>query len=98
MEACRNRRLDCRISSNWLFINAPGVAYCEIWSKVGSPAPTDIGQMTHLGNASRTPPMEEYPAAQKAGPMATYWLRWVSPRGDKGPWVRRSAPPSRGEP
>ncbi len=68
----------------------PGVAYCEIWSKVGSPAPTDLGQMSYLGNASRTPQLEEYPAAQ-AGQPATYWLRWVSTRGDKGPW---SAPVS----
>jgi len=63
----------------------PGVAYCEIWSKVGAPAPTDIGQMTYLGNASKTPQLEEYTAAQ-AGQMATYWLRWVSTRGEKGPW------------
>lgn len=63
----------------------PGVAYCEIWVKVGSPAPTDIGQMTYLGNASKTPQLEEYTAAQ-AGQTATYWLRWVSTRGDKGPW------------
>ena len=62
-----------------------GVAYCEIWVKVGTPAPTDIGQMTYLGNASRTPQLEEYTAAQ-AGQTATYWLRWVSTRGDKGPW------------
>jgi hypothetical protein len=40
-----------------------GVACCEIWVKVGSPAPTDIGQMTYLGNASRTPQLEEYTAA-----------------------------------
>jgi len=63
----------------------PGVAYCEIWVKVGAPAPTDIGQMTYLGNASKTPQLEEYTAAQ-AGQTATYWLRWVSTRGDKGPW------------
>ena len=42
-------------------------------------------QITNLGNASKTPQLEEYTAAQ-AGQMATYWLRWVSTRGDKGPW------------
>jgi hypothetical protein len=62
-----------------------GVAYCEIWVKVGAPAPTDIGQMTYLGNASKTPQLEEYTTAQ-AGQMATYWLRWVNTRGEKGPW------------
>jgi hypothetical protein len=38
-----------------------------------------------MGNASRTPQLEEYTAAQ-AGHMTTYWLRWVSMRGDKDPW------------
>jgi hypothetical protein len=38
------------------------------------------------GNASKTPQLEEYTAAQ-AEKMATYWLRWVSTRGDKGPLV-----------
>jgi hypothetical protein len=32
-----------------------GVANCEIWAKVGGPAPTDESQLTYLGNASRTP-------------------------------------------
>ena len=39
-----------------------------------------------LGNASKTPQLEEYTAAL-AGQMATYWLRLVSARGDKGPLV-----------
>ena len=30
-----------------------GVAYCEIWAKVGAPAPTDASQLTYLGNAPR---------------------------------------------
>jgi hypothetical protein len=38
-----------------------------------------------MDNTSKTPQLEEYSAAQ-AGQMATYWLRWVSTRGDKGPW------------
>ena len=62
-----------------------GVAYCEIWAKVGGPAPTDVSQLTYLGNASKTPQMEEYTGAQ-AGLTVYYWLRWVNTRGDKGPW------------
>jgi len=61
------------------------VAYCEIWAKVGAPAPTDASQLTYLGNASKSPQMEEYTGAQ-AGQMVWYWLRWVNTRGDKGPW------------
>ena len=34
---------------------------------------------------SKTPQLEEYTTAW-AGQMATCWLRWVSTRGDKGPW------------
>jgi hypothetical protein len=62
-----------------------GVAYCEIWAKVGAPAPTDVSQLTYLGNASKTPQMEEYSGAQ-AGQTVCYWLRWVNTRGEKGPW------------
>jgi hypothetical protein len=62
-----------------------GVAYCEIWAKVGGPAPTDASQLTYLGNASKSPQMEEFTGAQ-AGLMVWYWLRWVNTRGDKGPW------------
>jgi predicted phage tail protein len=62
-----------------------GVAYCEIWNKVGAPAPTDVSQLTYLGNASKTPQLEEYTGAQ-AGQMVWYWLRWINTRGEKGPW------------
>jgi hypothetical protein len=62
-----------------------GVAYCEIWAKVGGPAPTDVSQMAYMGNASASPQMEEYTGAQ-AGQMVCYWLRWVNTRGEKGPW------------
>jgi hypothetical protein len=49
------------------------------------PQPSTFNPQPNLGNASRTPQLEEYTAAQ-AGQTATYWLRWVSTRGDKGPW------------
>jgi hypothetical protein len=62
-----------------------GVASCEVWAKVGAPAPTDISQMAYMGNASTSPQMEEYTGAQ-AGQMVCYWLRWVNTRGEKGPW------------
>jgi predicted phage tail protein len=62
-----------------------GVAYCEIWAKVGGPAPTDVSQLTYLGNASSSPQLEEFTGAQ-AGQLVYYWLRWVNTRGEKGPW------------
>ena len=62
-----------------------GVASCEIWGKVGSPALTDISQMAYVATDSGTPYLAEYTGAQ-AGQMAYYWLRWINTRGEKGPW------------
>jgi len=62
-----------------------GVRSCEIWCKVGGPPPTDISQMTYLGDASKSPQLEEFTGAQ-AGLTVYYWLRWVNTRGVKGPW------------
>jgi hypothetical protein len=62
-----------------------GVAGCEIWGKVGSPAPTDISQLAYVATDSGTPYLAEYTGAQ-AGQMVYYWLRWVNTRGEKGPW------------
>ena len=62
-----------------------GVAYCEIWAKVGGPAPTGAADLTYLGNASRSPQMEEFTGAQ-GGLTVYYWLRWVNTLGQKGPW------------
>jgi hypothetical protein len=62
-----------------------GVASCEIWSKIGAPAPTDISQMTFVTNDTSTPYLVAYSGAQ-AGLMVCYWLRWVNTRGEKGPW------------
>jgi len=62
-----------------------GVAGCEIWNKVGSPAPTDISQMAYVATDTATPYLAAYTGAQ-AGQTACYWLRWVNPRGEKGPW------------
>jgi predicted phage tail protein len=62
-----------------------GVAGCEIWSKVGAPAPTDVSQMAYLATDTATPYLAQYTGAQ-AGQMVYYWLRWVNTRGEKGPW------------
>ena len=62
-----------------------GVSYCEIWAKIGGPAPTDESQLVYLGNATKSPQLEEFSATQ-AGQMVWYWLRWVNTRGEFGPW------------
>jgi len=62
-----------------------GVAGCEIWAKVGSPAPVDVSQMAFVAMDTATPYLAQYTGAQ-AGQMVYYWLRWVNTRGEKGPW------------
>jgi hypothetical protein len=62
-----------------------GVSGCEIWEKIGGPAPTDISQLAYLGTATRSPFLAQFTGAQ-AGQTAFYWLRWVNTRNEKGPW------------
>jgi hypothetical protein len=62
-----------------------GVMGCEIWVKIGDPAPTDPTQCQFLALDTATPYTAEYPGAN-AGKTAHYLLRWVTTRGDKGPW------------
>ena len=62
-----------------------GVASCEIWSKVGAPAPTDYTQMSFVQSATKTPCLVNYTGAQ-AGLTVWFWMRWVNTRNKKGPW------------
>lgn len=62
-----------------------GVRGCEIWIKIGGPAPTDDSQMTFVKLATRTPYLIKYPGAQ-AGLTVYIWLRWVNTLGETGPW------------
>ncbi len=62
-----------------------GVRGCEVWSKIGGPAPTDASQLTFVGLATRTPYLINYTGAQ-AGLTVYLWLRWVSTNGLFGPW------------
>ena len=62
-----------------------GVMGCEIWVKVGDPAPTDPSQLQFLGTDTRTPYVAEY-GGEDAGKVAHYMLRWVNTKGEQGPW------------
>ena len=62
-----------------------GVMGCEIWVKVGDPAPVDPSELQFLTLDSSTPYLAEYDGKQ-GGQKAHYMLRWVTTRGDKGPW------------
>ena len=61
-----------------------GVSGCEIWVKVGD-APTGPSQVAYLALDTRSPYVAEYDDAD-AGKVAHYMLRWLSTRGERGPW------------
>lgn len=61
-----------------------GVMGCEIWVKIGT-TPVDPSELTFLAVDTRTPYTADFPGAD-GGAIAHYMLRWVSTRGDKGPW------------
>ncbi len=62
-----------------------GVRGCEVWVKIGDPAPTDGKGLSFLGLDTRTPYLAEYEGEQ-AGQPAHYMLRWVNSKGEAGPW------------
>jgi hypothetical protein len=62
-----------------------GVSGCEVWVKVGNAAPADPSELKYLATDTRTPYVAEFDGAD-AGKTAYYMLRWVSTRGETGPW------------
>ena len=62
-----------------------GVQGCEIWTKVGDPAPGGPNDVHYLALDTRTPYVAEFEAGD-AGKTAHYMLRWISTRGEPGPW------------
>ena len=58
---------------------------CEIWVKIGTTPPADSSECTFLALDTASHYTAEYPGAD-AGKTAYYMLRWVTTRGDKGPW------------
>jgi hypothetical protein len=62
-----------------------GVLGCEIWVKVGDPAPTGPSQLHFLATDTATPYIAQYGEAE-ANKVAHYMLRWVNRKGETGPW------------
>ncbi|MCI0360522.1 MAG: hypothetical protein L0211_18755 [Planctomycetaceae bacterium] len=62
-----------------------GVRGCEIWMKVGTPPPTSASDLAFVTLDTRTPHVIAFDGAD-ANKTITYWLRWVSTRGETGPW------------
>lgn len=67
-----------------------GVMGCEVWSKIGGATPADPNELTYLATDTRTPYTAVFAGAD-AGKTAYYMLRWVSTRGERGPWSQTVA-------
>jgi hypothetical protein len=67
-----------------------GANGCEIWVKVGGAAPADPSELRYLATDTRTPYVAEFDGAD-AGKVAYYMLRWVSTRGETGPWSQTAS-------
>jgi hypothetical protein len=63
----------------------PGAQGCEIWVKVGGEAPVDPSELKYVATDTRTPYLAHYEGAD-GGKIAYYMLRWISTRGETGPW------------
>ena len=61
-----------------------GVRGCEIWMKLGTP-PAAISDLDFVTLDTRTPHVITFAMAD-AGQPVHYRLRWVSTRGEPGPW------------
>ncbi len=62
-----------------------GVMGAEIWLATGATPPDSLAQLHFAALATRSPHVIEH-LAENAGALAHYWVRWVSTRGETGPW------------
>lgn len=62
-----------------------GYHHCELWLKIDGPAPVDETTCHQAASDSASPYLYEFEPAD-AGKTAYWLLRWVSPKGEKGPW------------
>lgn len=65
-----------------------GMVGAEVWVKVAAPGeapPTGAAELKFLQLSTRSPAVVEY-NGDRAGHTAHYMLRWLSRRGQPGPW------------
>ena len=66
-----------------------GVRGCEIWMKIGTPAPVDASELVFVTLDTRTPHVVHFDGAD-AGKVVTYWLRGSRPATTRDPGAPRS--------
>ena len=67
-----------------------GVLGVEIWNKVGETPPVSESELRFVAVDTNAPYVLNFPVAD-GGKTAFYWLRWVSPTGERGPWSEQAA-------
>jgi hypothetical protein len=60
-----------------------------IWNHVGIAPPTGEGDLRFVAVDTSAPFVLNYNSAD-GGKTAYYWMRWVSPTGERGPWGEQS--------
>ena len=63
----------------------PGVRGVQLWRKIGDPAPARESDLQFAAEFTRTRMTLDYQMTQ-GGQTVYYQARWVSARGDTGPW------------
>lgn len=68
----------------------PGVLGVEIWNKVGTTPPANESELRFVAVDTSQPYVLDFDAID-GGKTAYYWLRWVNPTGERGPWSEQAA-------
>ena len=88
LEADTSQRLQITVSFRDEFATdkakPAGVSGCEIWAKIGDPAPVELGDTVYQATDTRTPHVLTFDGVD-GGKTAHIIGRWVSTRGEPGP-------------
>lgn len=66
-----------------------GVLGCEIWMKIGDTPPAGENELRFVAIDTAAPYTVSF-QANEGGQNAYYWLRWVNPTGERGPWSEQA--------
>lgn len=66
-----------------------GVLGVEIWNKVGTEPPAGADDLRFVAIDTDAPYTLNF-TSPEGGKTAYYWLRWVSPTGERGPWSEQA--------
>ena len=62
-----------------------GVRSCQIWHKIGGPAPLDVTECSYVADDTAPPYLAAF-AGSDAGKTVYYMAAWTNPKGTRGPW------------